>query len=133
MAGRVLSIEIGYSLTRVCELDYKAKTPKVYKSFTVSTLEGVVNDGVLQLDTHYLEGIRGGMREHGIKAKQVIFSISSGKIANREVTIPFVKENRIGDVVRAKASEYFPMELSQYELAYTVLETIGEDKNNKQK
>lgn len=132
MAGRVLSIEIGYSLTRVCELDYKAKTPKVYKSFTVSTLEGVVNDGVLQLDTHYLEGIRGGMREHGIKAKQVIFSISSGKIANREVTIPFVKENRIGDVVRAKASEYFPMELSQYELAYTVLETIGEDKNNKQ-
>ena len=75
MAGRVLSIEIGYSLTRVCELDYKAKTPKVYKSFTVSTLEGVVNDGVLQLDTHYLEGIRGGMREHGIKAKQVIFSV----------------------------------------------------------
>lgn len=132
MAGRVLSIEIGYSLTRVCELDYKAKTPKVYKSFTVPTLEGVVNDGVLQLDTHYLEGLRGGMREHKIKAKQVIFSISSGKIANREVTIPFVKTNRIGDVVRAKASEYFPMDLSQHELAYTILETMGEDKGNKQ-
>lgn len=132
MAGRVLSIEIGYSLTRVCELDYKAKTPKVYKSFTVPTLDGVVNDGALQLDTHYLEGLRGGMRENNIKAKQVIFSISSGKIANREVTIPFVKENRIGDVVRAKASEYFPMELSQYELAYTILETMGEEKGNKQ-
>lgn len=132
MAGRVLSIEIGYSLTRVCELDYKAKTPKVYKSFTVPTLDGVVNDGVLQLDTHYLEGLRGGMREQNIKAKQVIFSISSGKIANREVTIPFVKENRIGDVVRAKAPEYFPMELSQYELAYTILETLGEEKGNKQ-
>lgn len=132
MAGRVLSIEIGYSLTRVCELDYKAKIPKVYKSFTVPTLDGVVNDGVLQLDTHYLEGLRGAMRENGIKAKQVIFSISSGKIANREVTIPFVKENRIGDVVRAKASEYFPMDLSQHELAYTILETMGEEKGNKQ-
>lgn len=132
MAGRVLSIEIGYSLTRVCELDYKAKTPKVYKSFTVPTLDGVVNDGALQHDTHYLEGLRGGMREHKIKAKQVIFSISSGKIANREVTIPFVKANRIGDVVRAKASEYFPMDLSQHELAYTILETIGEDKGSQQ-
>lgn len=132
MAGRVLSIEIGYSLTRVCELDYKAKTPKVYKSFTVPTLDGVVNDGALQLDTHYLEGLRGAMREYNVKAKQAIFSISSGKIANREVTIPFVKENRISDVVRAKASEYFPMDLSQYELAYTVLETMGEDKGSKQ-
>lgn len=132
MAGRVLSIEIGYSLTRVCELDCKAKTPKVYKSFTVPTLDGVVNDGALQLDSHYLEGLRGAMRENGVKAKQVIFSLSSGKIANREVTIPFVKENRIGDVVRAKASEYFPMDLSQHELAYTILETIGEDKGNKQ-
>lgn len=132
MAVRVLSIEIGYSLTRVCELDYKAKTPKVYKSFTVPTLDGVVNDGALQLDFHYLEGLRGAMREHNIKAKQVIFSISSGKIANREVTIPFVKENRIGDVVRAKSSEYFPMDLSQHELAYTILETLGEDKGNKQ-
>lgn len=132
MAGRALSIEIGYSLTRVCELDYKAKTPKVYKSFTVPTLEGVVNDGVIQPDSHYLEGLRGAMRENNVKAKQVIFSISSGKIANREVTIPFVKENRIGDVVRAKASEYFPMDLSQHELAYTILETMGEDKGNKQ-
>lgn len=132
MAGRVLSIEIGYSLTRVCELDYKAKTPKVYKSFTVPTLDGVVNDGALQLDTHYLEGLRGAMRENNVKAKQAIFSISSGKIANREVTIPFVKENRISDVVRAKASEYFPMDLSQHELAYTILETIGEEKGNKQ-
>lgn len=132
MAVRALSIEIGYSLTRVCELDYKAKTPKVYKSFTVPTLDGVVNDGALQLDSHYLEGLRGAMRENNVKAKQVIFSISSGKIANREVMIPFVKENRIGDVVRAKASEYFPMDLSQHELAYTILETMGEDKGNKQ-
>lgn len=132
MAGRVLSIEIGYSLTRVCELDYKAKTPKVYKSFTVPTLDGVVNDGALQLDSHYLEGLRGAMREYNVKAKQAIFSISSGKIANREVTIPFVKENRISDVVRAKASEYFPMDLSQYELAYTILETMGEEKGSKQ-
>lgn len=132
MAGRVLSIEIGYSLTRVCELDYKAKTPRVYKSFSVPTLQGVVNDGALQLDTHYLEGLRGAIRENNVKAKQVIFSISSARIAAREVTIPLVKQNRIGDVVRAKAVDLFPMDISQHELAYTILETIGEGKGGQQ-
>lgn len=132
MAGRVISIEIGYSLTRVCEVDSKAKTPKVYKSFTVPTLEGVMNDGELQLDSHYVEGLRGGLREHNIKAKQVVFSIASSKIANREVTIPFVKENRIADVVRANASEYFPVDLSQYVLAYSILEVLGEKKGSQQ-
>lgn len=132
MAGRVLSIEIGYSLTRVCELDYKAKTPKVYKSFTVPTLEGVLNDGALQLDAHYLEGLRNSIREHEVKAKQVIFTITSGKIVNREFMVPAVKENRLGDVVRAKASESFPMDLSQYELAHSIMETVGEEKGKQQ-
>lgn len=126
MASRVLSIEIGYSLTRVCEVSYNSKTPKVYKSFTVQTVEGVMNDGAIQVDSHYVQALNDAIREHKIKTKKVVFSITSTKIASREVTIPYVKENRIRDVVRANASEYFPVDLSQYELAYSILETMGE-------
>ncbi|MCH5255010.1 MAG: pilus assembly protein PilM [Lachnospiraceae bacterium] len=132
MAGKVLSIEIGHSLTRVCEVDFKAKTPKVYKSFSVPTLVGVMNDGVLQPDLHYVEGLRGGLREYGIKTKQVVFSITSSKIATREVVIPFVKESKIADVVQANASEYFPVDLSQYQLAYSILAVLGEKKGEQQ-
>lgn len=132
MAGKVLSIEIGHSLTRVCEVDFKAKTPKVYKSFSVPTLVGVMNDGVLQPDLHYVEGLRGGLREYGIKTKQVVFSITSSKIATREITIPYVKENKIADVVQANASEYFPVDLSQYQLAYSILAVLGEKKEGQQ-
>lgn len=125
--SRVLSIEVGYSITSVCEMEYKAKSPKVYNSFTVPTLKGVFNDDdVIEADTHYLEGLRGGFREHGIKAKQIVFSIASNKIATREVVIPYVKENRISDVVKANASDYFPLELSQYGLAYSIQEVLGE-------
>lgn len=132
MAGRVLSIEIGYSLTRVCEVSYGSKTPRVYKSFTVQTVEGVMNDGAIQTDSHYVQAINDAIREHKIKTKKIVFSISSTKIATREVMIPFVKENRIKDVVRANASEYFPVDLSQYELAYTVLDTIGDKGSGQQ-
>ncbi|MCM1263920.1 MAG: hypothetical protein NC313_14510, partial [Butyrivibrio sp.] len=67
-----------------------------------------------------------------IKTRKVVFSITSTKIATREVVIPYVKENRIRDVVRANASDYFPVDLSEYELAYTILETIGEKKGEQQ-
>ncbi len=101
--ARVLSIEIGYLLTRVCELDYKSKAPKVYKSFTVPTLGGVMNDGAVEPDLHYVEGIRSALRENGVKTKKVVFSITSSKIATREVMIPAVKENRIASLVKANA------------------------------
>ena len=132
MAGRVISIEIGYSLTRVCEMDYKAKSPKIYNSFTIPTMEGIVNDGALVLQPQYIEDLRKAIIDHKIKAKQVVFSVSSAKIASREVTIPFVKENRIADVVKANAADYFPVDLSQYQLAYSILETLGTEKGNQQ-
>ena len=46
MNNRVLSIEIGNSFTKICEIDYKVKKPKVYKVLTVETPEGVVVDGM---------------------------------------------------------------------------------------
>lgn len=132
MAGKAISIEIGYSLTRVCEVDYKAKTHKVYRHFTTPTLQGVINDGVLTATPEYIESLKKALGESKMKAKQVVFTITSGKIASREVMIPFVKENRIADVVNANASDYFPVDLSQYQLAYNILGKVGEEKGNQQ-
>lgn len=132
MAAKAISIEIGYSLTRVCEVDYKAKTHKVYRFFTIPTEEGVINDGILHATPEYIEALNAEITKRKIKTKQVVFSITSGRIASREVTIPFVKENRIADVVNANASDYFPVDLSQYQLAYSILGTIGDPKGSQQ-
>lgn len=132
MAGKVISIEIGYSLTRVCEVDYKSKSHKVYEHFTIPTPEGVINDGILNLSTEYISSLKDAIAQHKLKTKQVVFTLTSTKIASREVVIPFVKENRIMDVVNANASDYFPVDLSQYQLAYTILGVLGEPKTGQQ-
>lgn len=132
MAGKAISIEIGYSLTRVCEVDYKAKTHRVYRRFTIPTPAGVINDGVLMTTPEFTEELKSALAQSKMKAKQVVFTITSGKIASREVVIPPVKENRIESVVAANASEYFPVDLSQYELAYNILGKIGEEKGSQQ-
>lgn len=132
MAAKAISIEIGYLLTRVCEVDYKTKSHKIYKSFTIPTHEGMINDGVLTISPEFVENLKSALSANRIKAKQVVFTITSSRIASREVVIPFVKENRIADVVNANATDYFPVDLSQYQLAYSILGTIGETKNAQQ-
>lgn len=132
MAGKVISIEIGYSLTRVCEVDYKSKTHKVYGYFSLPTPEGMINDGILNLNETFVADLREALAEYKMKSKQVVFTLTSTKIASREVTIPFVKENRIMDVVNANASDYFPVDLSQYQLAYSMLGVTGNPKSGQQ-
>lgn len=132
MAAKAISIEIGYSLTRVCEVDYKTKTHRVYRSFTIPTMDGVINDGVLRPTPEYIAALSAEITKRKIKTKQVIFAITSGRIASREVTIPFVKENRIADVVNANAADYFPVDLSQYQLAYSILGVMGDPKGTQQ-
>lgn len=129
---KVVSIEIGYLVTRICETDYKSKTHKVYRSCTVPTPEGIINDGVLTATEGYVESIRSALAVNRIKSKQVVFTITSARIASREVTIPYVKENRIANVVNANASEYFPVDLSQYQLSYTILGVLGDGNGTKQ-
>ena len=62
MNNRVLSIEIGNSFTKICEIDYKVKKPKVYKVLTVETPEGVVVDGMLQPTQEYADHLVNSLR-----------------------------------------------------------------------
>ena len=60
-------------------------------------------------------------------AKEVIFSISSSKIANREVNMPYLPDSKIADFVKTNAKEYFPIEIEKYVITYKKLEDIVED------
>ena len=133
MAKHVLSIEIGTQVTKIVEIDYKKKNPHVYRAVSFATPEGVIEDGVIRDKDVLAVAFRNELAEAGMKEKSVVFSIASSKIATREVTLPNVKENKIGDLVRATAQEYFPIDLNDYTLAYSLLETIKEGKEKSYK
>lgn len=75
MNNRVLSIEIGNSFTKICEMDYKVKKPKVYKVLTVETPEGIVVDGMLQPTQEYADHLVNALGTNGIRTKKVLFTI----------------------------------------------------------
>lgn len=135
MAAKVLSIEIGSSLTKVVEMDYQNKmgAAKIYHCFSFETPQGIVSDGVVKVSERFRRTLKERLHERKIHTTKVVFSINSGRIANREVTIPMVKENKIQPLLMANSSEYFPVDLTQYQLVYRILDKSEGEGNKKLK
>lgn len=131
-AQRVLSIEIGYSMTQVCEMDYQTKRPKVYGVFSMKTPEGVIDDGFVRVNNDFIIQLKANLSANGMTAKKVMFVVSSTKIANREAKIPAVKEKQIKDLVMSNVTDYFPVDPSAYRFTYTVMDTVADEGGNKQ-
>lgn len=131
-AQRVLSIEIGYSMTQVCEMDYQTKRPKVYGVFSMKTPEGVIDDGFVRVNNDFIIQLKANLSANGMSAKKVMFVVSSTKIANREAKIPAVKEKQIKDLVMSNITDYFPVDPSAYRFTYTIMDTSADEAGNKQ-
>lgn len=129
--AKVLSIEIGSTLTEIVEMDYKVRNPKIYKSLMLSTPGGVMDDGMLYGFENYAQALSKMLKSKGFKAKKAIFTVSSNRIASREVEIPFLKDNQIKDFVLANASDYFPVNIEDYKISYTVLEKLQNEEGAK--
>ena len=130
MATKVLSVEIGQGLTRVVEMDNKAKNPKVYHYFSFETPADVIEDGMVKRNDAFVALMKAECEKRKIKTTQVVFSVNSSRIARRTVKIPLVKEKRIQDLLNASATDFFPVDMTQYHLVYSIIDkmTKGENK-----
>lgn len=124
--AKILTIELGHSVIKLCEMDYKTKNPKIYQCQEAITPAGAVNDGYIaegrMKDLAY--AINETIARNGIKTRKVIFTVASAKIINREVTVPGVKEAQIPSVIQANLNEYFPVSLAEYEVTQSLVQTI---------
>ena len=127
MAKKVLSIEIGQQVTKAVVIDFLKKNPHVYNAFSFDTPEGVMEDGYVKDKDRMAQLLREQMKDNGVKEKEVVFSIASSKIASREVTVPYVPEKNLDNLINATAQDYFPVNMDEYTLAYNVLETVKEN------
>ncbi len=131
MANKVLSIEIGSGVTCVAELDYKANKPKIHNTFTFATPQEVLDGGIVNVNEKFSTRLASELTNRGISTRRAVFVMNSTRVASRSVQIPNVKESRIGELVRANASDYFPVDLSQYELSYEVTGKITTESEKK--
>ena len=125
MAGRVLCIELGSALTKVCDMDYGKTNPSVYESFMFQTPDGTMEDGYIRSTEQFKEEFKKELAARNITTDKLIFAIYSNKIATREAVIPTVKDAQIMSVIQSNASDYFPIDLTGYQLGYTILDRVN--------
>jgi type IV pilus assembly protein PilM len=131
MAEKVISIKIGSSVTQVAEVDYGAKNPKIHHAFSFETPEGTVDDNGVRVSDFLIDLIRSGMAGSGMKSEKVVFTLSSARVATRDVTIPMVKEKKIRTLLIANSKDYFPVDLTEFQLVYRIIEKQKAEKQIK--
>ena len=131
--GKVLSIDITNESITIIELTASAKKQTyIHNVIIFETPEDAYEDGVIKEPDKIAAAIRDQLAARGISNRSAIFVLSSTKIVNREVVIPFVKENKIRGIINANSSEYFPVNIEDYVVSHSVLETVTDAEGNKQ-
>lgn len=132
---KILSIEIGYSTIRICEME-RGDRLKVYRCIEVPTPEHAISDGFLHVGRREVvrDVIMNALKEHKIRTRRVVFSIFSSKIITREIALPPMKVSQINTVIETNVEEYFLIDLEDYLITHAVMNaTTAEEKNGRRK
>ncbi len=128
----MLSIEMKRSQVRVMYVEGTKNRKRVLSCFRFELPAGLVEDGYIE-DTKALGKIlKEELQKRNLsKIKKTYFSVYSTRIGGKEVQLPYVPKKKIFGMVEVNASEYFPVDISQYVLAYDVLDIIEEKSDKK--
>lgn len=132
-SNKVLSIDITNESITIIELTAsQKKQTNIHNVIIFETPEDSYEDGVIKEPEKIAGAIREQLLSRGINNKNAVFVLSSTKIVNREVMIPYVNSNKIRDIINANSSDYFPVNVEDYVVSHSVLETVIDENNSKQ-
>lgn len=131
--NRYLTINFNNEFIKVSEVSKTNKGLVVHKAFSIPTPARAYRDGVIRDRNAIAKELTIVLQRHGITTTNVIYTISSTKIATKEVIIPYVAPKKIDSIVRMNATEYFPVNIEEYIIQTAVLETIVNKDNPKKK
>lgn len=127
---RGLSVDIGNEKIKIAEYYRKKNKIKVTNTLLIDTPENSVKDGQLVDIPAISEVIKVGLKDAKIKNKHVLFTISSSKVITREVDLPDLPLKKLDTLIRMNAEEYFPVNLTEYTLDYSIVEKLVQNGEN---
>ena len=122
--AKCLYIELGMTQIRVAVAVQNKKSTKVTETFWIPAPQGAVEDGVIRDTKSVGERIKEVLVERDLaKVNKAVFTVFSSRIATRTVSVPFVKVKQIQVMVETNATDYFPIDMTQYSVSYQILGT----------
>lgn len=119
MAKKVIIVRVGAAEVQIVHMENTNSYPTIYGCVRFPTPENAVQDGLVRDVAEIATRIHQVCEEKGIRTKDVIFTVASGKIASREMSIPVVKKKaKIQPLVMAKVPDLFPIDAEKYIFSY---------------
>lgn len=133
-SNKVLSIDINNESVTIVEITASQKKQTyIHKVLIFETPEDSFDDGMIKNPSSLAAKIKEELQNNGVNNKNAIFVMNSTKIVNREVVIPYVKPNKVGEMINANANDYFPVSnIEDYVISNTVLEDFTDENGAKQ-
>lgn len=125
LKGKILNIEIGDRIIKVCQSSLRGKSVSIAHSLLLLTPEGAVSDGMIADPEKMGNFLREQLQNNRLgDVKKAVLTLTSGKVATREVMLPPVKDKNLESIVKTNAPDYFPVDLSNYYITYQLLERV---------
>lgn len=131
MAKKFICVEVGDRLVKVAVCLGVEKKRKVKNAFFFVPPEETVQDGLIIDPIKFAVELGEQLQANGGgDAKEIHFTISSSKVATREVKMPLLTDAKITTVVDNNKSEYFPLDITNYTVLFRVMTRVkkGDDK-----
>lgn len=120
--AQVINLQAGDRISLVCRATKKGNGVSINEHFFFPTPIGTVSDGMISEPDAYAKALTQELANHGMKnVTEVNVCLASGKTATREVVLPKLKDKQLASLIKSNADEYFPVDMSQYKLSYTVI------------
>lgn len=128
---KYLSISIGKEQAKIVYLSKSKYKITVYKTRELNIADCLMDDTYAQDFEKVAEVIKSALKKEGIKEKQTIFSIYHSRMITREVELPNLPKAKLEKVIGANLQDYFPVDVTDYLVGHTILETSKEDNKAK--
>lgn len=117
-----LVIEVGSHTTKVVEYVVKDKEIEVTGGALLNTpINSTQEDRLIDINA-LANVLEQALKEEKIKTKEFVASIVSKEIIIREMNAPNMKERELQSFVQINSKDIFPVKLSNYVLAYHIIE-----------
>ena len=130
----IVTMEIRNTQVRVMKMKVTGRKMKLLSCFRFQIPAGLVEDGYIRETREVAKVVKSELAKRKLgNVKKVAFTIFSNRIAGREIELPFVKEKRLQEMIEVNASEYFPVDISQYIVSYDIIDIIEDKEKNTEK
>ncbi len=128
----LLTAHINNSSIKICEINHSPKMTVIKRAFKIKTPDGAIDDGRILDMNKIVTVINSEIARQSITAKEITFIINSSRIAVKEVYTPVLKPQKLKEMIRANASDYFPVNLEDYVMTEKVVSQVVSESGDKQ-